>query len=130
MKRLLPALISVLFLVGSYSGSEPVRPDRPETVMVTFRAKPGAETELAQVIANHWKTATDLNLVTGAPHLTLRGTDESRGTYFVEIFTWRDQSIPDAAPAPIQKIWAEMNALVENRGGRPGLTFTEVSVIK
>ena len=130
MKRSLIAFIGVLCLAGSYSG-QAIRPDQPETVMVTFRPKPGSEMELARVIANHWKTASELKLVSPTPHLTLRGTDESKRTYFVEIFTWRDSSIPDSAPPAIQKIWAEMNALVESRGvGQPGLNFTEVSVIK
>jgi hypothetical protein len=129
MKRLLLLTVLAISCLAGISISKP-RADQPETVMVTFHAKAGAETELARVIAAHWKTVTDLKLVATSPHLTLRGTDESGKTYFVEIFTWRDSSIPDAAPPAIQKIWAEMNALVESRGGRPGLTFTEVSVIK
>ena len=103
--------------------------DQPETVMVTFRVKPGAEAELERVIANHWRTANELHLVAAAPHVTLRGTEEGNKTYFVEVFTWRDASIPDLAPAAIQKIWAQMNALVESRGGHAGLRFEEVSVV-
>ena len=100
-----------------------------ETVMVTFRAKAGAEAELAAVIAKHWTTGSGLNLFAGEPHVTLRGVDGEKKTYFVEIFTWRDASIPDHAPAAIQAIWADMNRLTEARGGRPGLEFAEVSVI-
>jgi len=28
----------------------------------------------------------------------------------VEIFTWRDENIPDNAPPEGRKVWAEMNA--------------------
>ncbi|HXP88183.1 MAG TPA: hypothetical protein VN841_25865 [Bryobacteraceae bacterium] len=101
----------------------------PETVMVTLRAKPGAEAELERVIANHWKTAHDLKLVRDAPHTTIRGSEADNKTYFVDIFTWRDAHVPDTAPAEIQKIWGDMNRLVEARGGHPGLEFVPVSVV-
>lgn len=100
----------------------------PETVIVTLHAKPGAEAALARVIAKHWDTARKLKLVQNAPHVTLRG-DENGKTYFVEIFTWRDGSVPDAAPAEIQAIWKQMNDLVEAREGKPGLDFRAVSLL-
>ena len=103
--------------------------EHPETVMVTLHAKPGSEAELAAVIARHWDTARRLDLVLDAPHLTVRGVESDAKTYFVEIFTWRDPSVPDNAPADIQKIWAEMNRLVEPRNGQPGLEFSEVAVV-
>ena len=46
--------------------------DEPETVMVTFHAKAGAEAMVAQVIADHFATARQLNLVLAEPHLTVR----------------------------------------------------------
>ena len=100
----------------------------PETVVVTFHAKPGSEAELQRVIERHWATATRLNLVADSPHVTLKGEEDGK-SYFVEIFTWRDGSIPDSAPAEIQAIWKQMNDLVESRGGQPGLNFRAVSVI-
>src|SRR5437016_2974449 len=103
--------------------------DKPETVMVTYHAKPGAQDELARVLARHWATARELNLVLAAPHVMVRGLEDGNKTYFVEIATWRDESIPDAAPAPILAIWAEMHKLVEPRGGRPGIDFIEVAVV-
>jgi hypothetical protein len=102
---------------------------QPETVMVTLHAKPGGEAELDRVIARHWAAARQLHLVREAPHLTIRGLEDGSKAYFIDIFTWRDASIPDAAPAEIQKIWGDMNRLVEARGGRPGLEFTAVSVV-
>jgi hypothetical protein len=104
--------------------------DQPETVIVTLHAKTGSEAELAGVIARHWETARRLNLVVDAPHLTMRGTEHGTDTYFVDIFTWRDASIPDQAPPEIRAIWADMNRLVESRKDRPGLNIAEVTVVE
>jgi hypothetical protein len=101
----------------------------PETVIVTLHAKAGSEAALARVIEQHWQTARRLNLVQDAPHVTLRGTEDGDKTYFIEIFTWRDGAIPDSAPAEIQAIWKNMNDLVEERNGTPGLGFRGVSLV-
>ena len=114
-------------LVCGEAGS--IRAEAPETVMITLHAKAGAEAELTQVIARHWETVQRLKLATDAPHVTLRGVEEGTSTYFVEIFTWRDASVPDAAPKEILAIWADMNRLVEKRNGKPGLTISEVSLV-
>ena len=103
--------------------------DTPETVMITYRAKPGSETALARAIEKHWTTARAQHLVLESPHLTLRGVEEDGRVYFVDIVTWRDEKIPDSAPAAIQAIWAEMNAAVEPRGGAPGIQIQRVSVV-
>jgi hypothetical protein len=101
----------------------------PETVMITYHAKSGSEDELARVIASHWSVARHLRLVRKEPHVTLRGSEGAGLTYFVEILTWRDGNIPDFAPPAIQKLWDQMNALVESRDGKPGLDFASVEVI-
>jgi hypothetical protein len=101
--------------------------DKPETVMLRLQSKAGSEDDLARVIARHWKTARDLKLVDDAPHVTVRGSENGK-SYFVDIFTWRDASIPDSAPPAIQAIWAEMNKLVEARGGKPGIEIAEVNL--
>jgi hypothetical protein len=100
----------------------------PETVMVTYHAKAGSEAALANAIARQWAAANRLKLVLETPHTLVRGEEQGK-TYFVEIFTWRDANIPDAPPAAIQNIWAEMNQLVESRGARPGIDFAAVSEV-
>jgi hypothetical protein len=125
MRRYARVWVAVI-LVGSAVGG--LRAETPETVMITLHAKTGAEAELAQVIARHWETARRLNMVRDTPHLTLRSAEGGQ-TDFVEIMTWRDASIPDSAPPEIQKIWAEMNRLVEQRGSAPGLSIEQMSVI-
>jgi hypothetical protein len=114
---------------GITAAAERERLEQPETMIVTLHAKPGAEAELAAVIARHWDTAQRLNLVLPSPHVTVRGTEADDRTYFVDIFTWRDAAVPDHAPPEIQKIWADMNRLVEAQGNRPGLEFSEVFVV-
>lgn len=98
-------------------------------MVITFHAKTGAEADLEQVIARHWITARQLNLVLETPHLTVRGVEHGKKTYFADIFTWRDARIPDAAPIQIQRIWSDMNRLVEARDGHPGLDIAPVSVV-
>jgi hypothetical protein len=120
------AIVAAITAGGTAAG--PAQAAAPETVIVTFHAKAGSEAELAAVIARHWDTARRLNLVLDSPHLTVRGTEGDRQVYFVDIFAWRDASVPDHAPAEIQKIWADMNRLVEARNGKPGLEFSEVAV--
>ena len=121
-----------LVLVGLASTAGVVvaaRSDTPETVMITFRPKPGQEQQLAAVIADHWTTARKLNLVQADPHVTVRLKDEAGRPVFVDTFTWRDREIPDNAPPAILKIWSEMNRLTEGRDGRPGLDITEVTLV-
>ena len=122
-------LVLLVVSTGGTTHARLARADEPETIMITFRAKPGADAELARVIARHWDTARRLNMVRDTPHITVRGSENGNQIYFVDIFTWRDAGIPDAAPAAIAAIWAEMNQLVESRGGRPGLDITAVSLM-
>lgn len=125
-------LVTVGLLLGLGSTAAIVaaaRADMPETVMITLRPKPGAEQELANVIADHWATARKMDLVQPDPHVTVRTRDEGRKPVFIDVFTWRDRDIPDNAPPAIMKIWGEMNRLTESRGGRPGLEITEVTLV-
>ncbi len=120
-----------IFLIALVLGTAiaHLRADEPETVVITLHAKPGKAVELERVVAKHFETARRLKLVQEAGHLTMRGIEQNDQVYMMDVFTWRDASIPDAAPKEIQAIWAEMNALVEPRGGRPGLTIDQVSIV-
>jgi hypothetical protein len=125
-------LIGLAWSWGSAVAQQSAGPQaagEPETVMVTLHAKPGGEEELGRVIANHWTTARQMNLVQDSPHVSIRGMEDGDKAYFIEIFTWRNARVPDAAPAGIRKIWDDMNRLVEARGGHSGLEFVVVSVV-
>jgi hypothetical protein len=105
------------------------RLDAPETVMITLCAKPGADAELTRVIATHWQVARRLDLVQPAPHVTVRTSDRATSC-FIDIFTWRDEEIPDNAPAEIKAVWDDMTRLTEAHDGKPGLAIARVALIE
>jgi len=107
--------------------SAPAAVDQPETVMATFRAKPGKESALREVIERHWATVRKLGLATGDLHLLFRTEDEPGKTMFLHLFTWKSHAIPDDAPPEIEKIWEEMKPLVETRGGHRGIEIPEIT---
>ena len=122
---------SVTALVACLVGAPVVSaaPEVPETVIVTYQVKPGAEAALSRVIAQHWHVAQHMHLVRSSPpHVVLQGGDEGRH-YIVEILTWRDGSIPDNAPEAISELWREMGQYVVPRDGRPGIDFSPVNVV-
>ena len=124
-QRAFAALAAVT--IGVLVAQEPA--PKPETVVITFHARPGAEAELARVIEKHWTVAREMKLVNDSPHLTLRRAEEGTKVCFTDIFTWRDAAIPDNAPPAIQAIRAQMNQLVESRAGGPGLAITSVAIV-
>ena len=95
--------IAALALLAAISSRPQSKVDQPETVLVTLHAKPGSEAALQAVLTRHWSTARALNLVRDSPHVTLREAEDGNTTRFIDIFTWRDAAIPDAAPAPIPR---------------------------
>jgi hypothetical protein len=119
-----PLLIGVLLAHSTDSQAR----DEPETVMITYQVKPGQEAALASVIARHWSTARKLDLVHRAPHIVLQGGGANEH-YLVEILTWRDASVPDAAPEEITQMWDEMRKLVESRSGRPAIDISPIAVL-
>ena len=122
-------LLCTMSLLGWYGPSVSAA-DEPETVMATFHAKPGAEAMLAKLIADHFATARQLNLVLAEPHVTLRMNEGDKAAALVDIFTWRDGSIPDDAPPAIRAIWSEMAKLTEPRGGKPAIDIVQVSLVR
>lgn len=124
------AALTVGLVAATGTAASSVRVDEPETVILTAYPKAGQADALAAVLARHWATAKDLKLVREDwPHVTLRVADRANLPYFVDVFTWRDGRIPDAAPAAILAIWQQMNALVESRAGRPGLDIKAATLI-
>jgi hypothetical protein len=83
----------------------------PETVAITYRFTPANEAALRTVIDQHWSTLTRLKLVDGG-HQLYRGSG-----FFLEVFTWKDDAIPDDPPAEVLEHWKKMNALVDGKNG-------------
>ncbi|HEY3203340.1 MAG TPA: hypothetical protein VGL03_06730 [Thermoanaerobaculia bacterium] len=131
MKTALVSLIGLLASVSAFSQSKSPNPpnDPPETVIVTYRAKPGSEDALEKVIRKHWATVRRLKLVTEDVHLLYRGEDEPGKTFFVNVFTWKNHDAPDNAPPEVEAVWAEMQPLVEARGGHRGIEHPEVKAV-
>jgi hypothetical protein len=100
-----------------------------ETVLVTHRVREGKESEYAALLARQWATLQRLGMVLPRPHLILRGTDESGGTIFVEVLTWKDHETPDNAPAEVEKIWSQLEALAQKRLGHVGIEFPEFQIV-
>jgi len=111
------------------SASAGILPAKSETVVVTYRVRPGKEDDVARAIAEHWATVRRLGLVLPWPHLTLRGADENGAPIFLDVLAWKDHDAPDSAPAEVRAIWDRLEALCEKRGGRRGIEFPEFAVL-
>jgi hypothetical protein len=104
-----------------------VNDDIPETVMITYRPKPGLEAALSSAVDRHWNVTRALDLVLPTFHVTLDTKDESGRPCTIDIFTWRDEDIPDNAPADVQKVWSDLSQLTESRNGHPGIEIAKVT---
>jgi hypothetical protein len=105
---------------------------KQETVLATYRVRRGKEAAFRRLLARHWPTLRRMGLVTATPPVTYEGRDDAKGTFFLEIFTWRDAaSVERAHVLPeVGQVWERMGALVESRGGRPQWEFPHARRIR
>lgn len=127
MKRSAARVVLLLCLVPQSAAAQEKK--ETETVLVTHRVRAGKEAEYAALLARQWATLRRLHMVLPRPHVILRGTDETGGTIFVEVLTWKDHETPDNAPAEVEAIWAQLEALAEKRAGRRGIEFPEFQIV-
>jgi hypothetical protein len=99
-----------------------------ETVLVTHRVRAGEEAAYAAILDRKWATLRRLELALARPHLILQGTDESGGTVFVEVFTWRNHDAPDNAPPEVVALWRELQARAEKRLGHRAIEFRQYRI--
>jgi len=129
----LAAVAAGLLLLGGLSVTlaRPQEPDEmlPETVLSTYHVQAGKEKAFEDVLARTWAIYQREHLVEAQPHLLVQGTEQDGEPFFAEVFTWVSHRAPDHAPATVQAVWKEMQALCEARQGRPGIDFSEVNVI-
>src|SRR5581483_12487893 len=78
---------------------------KPEMIVSMLYPKPGKQEELLRAIRATWAVYTGMGLVT-ADHPLYRAETEGGSIYYVEIFTWKDENIPDNAPPEVKKAWA------------------------
>lgn len=92
-----------------------------ETVICTYRVRPGGEAEFADLLQRHWVTLHDLGFVTDDESLVLLHVDEPT---YVEIFTWVEGGFERAHEHPdVLAIWEPMDPLLEEREGQPKWDF-------
>jgi hypothetical protein len=104
----------------------------PETVHVTYHVQPGKLEEFLSVLKQHHPACRKLGLVLAEPHLILSGKEDGEKPVVIEILTWKDSEAPDSVPGhhpDIKKIWDQLNALVEKRGGKPGIDIDEMDIV-
>ena len=102
----------------------------PETVICTYRVKPGNEDAFEALLRRHWPTLHEYELVTDSPARAYRGSDDDKRPYYVEIFDWLDGAARRAYEVPaIAALWDPMEALCEKRGDRPATEFPHVSPV-
>ena len=102
--------------------------DTPETVMATFRVKPGQLKPFLGLLPAYREALRKNNLVTDEPYLVMTGTEEGR-PIVVAIFSWKNHEIPENVPPDIQEYWNQFNNMVENRNGHDGIEFPEMNLI-
>jgi hypothetical protein len=127
MRKIATVLFAVAVLAVAASASA-----APETVHVTYHVRPGKLGDFLQVLGRHFPAGRRAGIVLAEPHVILSGKEEGGKPVVIEVLTWRDADDPDevAEKHPeIRKIWDGMNALVEKRGGRPGIEIDAMDVV-
>jgi len=93
-----------------------------QTVIGTYRVRPGREEAFRALLSRHWPTLRGLGLVTGEASQILRSLEDP--PTYVEIFTWEDGGYEAAREHPaVLAIWGPMEGLLERRGGLPAWDF-------
>ena len=128
-------LLAVLVvLVGGCSTTAPQKGGQaqggdPETVLVMYHVKPGFEKEMRAALDKVWEIYRKERLVYAQPHVIVRDTEDGGRTRFVEVFTWVSHSAPEHVPDAVKRIWDEMQAMCEARGGHNNLDGGEVELV-
>ena len=125
--------LMVVLLAGCAGTPESVKssaaPDTPETMLVSYHAKPGKEAALQDALARTWAVCRRDKLVIASPHLVLREKDDAGKTRFVESFSWVSHAAPDHAPPDLKVMWRELESLCEPRDGQKGIDGSEVETV-
>ena len=104
----------------------------PETVHVVYHVQPGRLDDFLKVVAEQYPACRKLGLVLPSPHLVVTGKEDGGKPVVIEIFTWRDGDAPDSVAEKypqILSIWNRFSALVERRGGKPGIEIDPVEIV-
>lgn len=92
-----------------------------ETVICTYRIRPGAEDAFESLLVRHWDVLRSLEFVTDERAQLLRHLSEPT---YVEIFTWVEGGFARAHEHPdVLEIWEAMDPHLEERDGRAKWEF-------
>jgi len=121
-------LLAAAFLPPALSAAGPA-----ETVHIAYHVQPGKVEELLHAVAEQYPACMELGLVLATPHLVMTGKEDGGKPVVIEVLTWRDGEAPDSVAErypQILAIWNRLRALVEKRGGRPGIEIDPVEVVR
>jgi len=127
MRVPLTLLLAAVFVPPVLSAAGP-----PETVHIAYHVQPGKLDEFLKAVAEQYPECLKLGLVLATPHLVMTGKEDGGKPVVIEVLAWRDGDAPDSVPQSYPKIfaiWNRMHALVEKRGGRPGIEIDPVEVV-
>src|SRR5437660_117208 len=122
-------ILIVLFAAALLTPRLAIAAGSPETVHVTYHVQPGKLDQFLGVLKQHHPACLKLGLVRAQPHIILSGKEDSDKPVVIEILTWVDSDAPDSVPKhhpEVKKIWDQLNALVEKRGGKPSIEIDEM----
>jgi hypothetical protein len=94
------------------------KPTSSNVNVVVYKVKEGKDAEFSALLKKHWPTLDAAGLVTSEPAKFWRGKNirsESKGTTWVELFAWKDESSPQVAHQmpEVLAIWEPMTPLLE-----------------
>jgi len=105
------------------------------TVIAAYRAHPGCEDQLLELLYSHYPTLHRLGLVTDDGAIVLRSPEDSA---FVEIFEWSSQEAIRIAheSSEVNSLWAGLHDVADyitlgnlKESGRPFAKFEHVATI-
>jgi len=100
--------------------------ETPETVICTFRVRPDAVDRFETLLAGHWQTLRDLEMVTETTEQLFIGVDhQGDEPVVVSIFEWVNPEAADRAHdhPDVADIWEAMQPCCESRHGLPAMEF-------
>ena len=96
---------------------------KPETVICTYKVKPGKAAAFEDLLRKHWPTLRENGLVTSTPPRIFRGMPSSKPgdrhgaeNVYVEIFEWNDAKASGLAhqSPKVMAVWEPMGVLCED----------------
>jgi hypothetical protein len=90
---------------------------QPVQMHVTYRPKQGKEEELFALVKKHGPALMSTGLLAGDPPVVYRATNKRSGqTFFVEMFSWRDDQAAGLAhqTPEVMAVWEPMTPILEN----------------